>query len=130
MEIVSFYGTYSRSFLPQSGDQFNQLPRSAASLAPQGFENIEFGFKAQLLPTLLFTGAIYQLNRSNQALTLTALTSVLANTRTQGAELGLVGNVTDEWQVSLGYGHQDARVVVDQFRLQSAAALPDGCRQS
>ena len=111
VEIVSFYGTYSRSFLPQSGDQFNQLPRSAASLAPQGFENIEFGFKAQLLPTLLFTGAIYQLNRSNQALTLTALTSVLANTRTQGAELGLTGNVTDEWQVSLGYGNQDARVV-------------------
>jgi catecholate siderophore receptor len=63
------------------------------------------------LPALLLTGAIYELNRSNQALTLTALTSVIANTRTRGAELGLTGYVTDEWQVSLGYGHQDARVV-------------------
>jgi catecholate siderophore receptor len=111
LEQLSLYGTYSRSFLPQAGDQFNNLPRSAASLAPQGFENYELGFKAQVLPALLLTGAIYELNRSNQALTLTALTSVLANTRTRGAELGLTGYVTDEWQVSLGYGHQDARVV-------------------
>jgi catecholate siderophore receptor len=32
-------------------------------------------------------------------------------TRTQGGELGLVGNVTDRWEVSVGYGYQDARVV-------------------
>ncbi|MBI1981867.1 MAG: TonB-dependent siderophore receptor [Methylocystis sp.] len=111
IDILSFYGSYSRSFLPVAGDQFNVLFPTVANLAPQSFENVEVGFKAQLLPSLLLTGALYQLNRSNQQLTVDATTAILANTRTQGGELGLVGNVTDRWEVSLGYGYQDARVV-------------------
>ncbi|MGJ0397131.1 MAG: TonB-dependent siderophore receptor [Methylocystis sp.] len=111
IDILSFYGSYSRSFLPVAGDQFNVLFPTIANLAPQSFENVEVGFKAQLLPSLLLTGAVYQLNRSNQQLTVNATTAILANTRTQGAELGLVGNVTDRWEVSLGYGYQDAKVV-------------------
>jgi catecholate siderophore receptor len=111
IEILSIYGSYARSFLPVAGDQFNVLFPTVASLAPQSFQNVEVGFKAQLLPALLLTGALYQLNRSNQQLTVNATTAILADTRTQGAELGLVGNVTDRWEVSLGYGYQDARVV-------------------
>lgn len=111
LEQLSFYGSYSRTFLPLAGDQFNALLPTIANLAPQGFENFEVGFKAQLLPDLLFTGALYQLNRSNQPLTVDATTAILANTRTRGGEIGLVGYLTKEWQVSLGYGHQDARVV-------------------
>ncbi len=111
LEQVSLYGSYSRSFLPVAGDQFNLLAPSLAGLAPQSFENFEAGFKAQILPRLFLTGALYQLNRSNQALTSTATTAVLANTRTNGGEIGLVGYLTDAWQVSLGYGHQGAYVV-------------------
>lgn len=111
IEILSVYGSYSRSFLPVAGDQFNVLFPTVANLAPQSFQNVEVGFKAQLLPALLLTGALYQLNRSNQQLTVNATTAILADTRTQGGELGLVGNVTDRWEVSLGYGYQDARVV-------------------
>jgi catecholate siderophore receptor len=110
-EQLSLYGSYSRTFLPLAGDQFNVLFPTIASLAPQGFENFEVGFKAQVLPRLYFTGALYQLNRSNQPLVVDATTAVLADTQTKGGEIGLVGYVTDEWQVSLGYGHQDARVV-------------------
>lgn len=110
-EQLSLYGSYSRSFLPLAGDQFNLLLPSIANLAPQSFENFEAGFKAQILPNLFFTGAIYQLNRSNQPLVVDATTAALANTRTNGGEIGLVGYVTDEWQVSLGYGHQSAYVV-------------------
>ena len=131
LEQLSFYGAYSRSFLPQAGDQFNALPSTTASLAPQGFENFELGFKAQVLPSLLLTGAIYELNRSNQALTVDALRAVLGNTRTRGAELGLAGYMTDEWQVSLGYGHQDARVLSTLIGVptpQSIAAAFDPAR--
>lgn len=110
-EQLSLYGSYSRSFLPAAGDQFNLITPSVANLAPQGFENFEAGFKAQILPNLLFTGALYQLNRSNQALATTATTATLADTQTKGGEIGLVGYVTDQWQVSLGYGHQSAHVV-------------------
>ncbi len=109
-EQLSLYGSYSRSFLPVAGDQFVLLTPSLANIAPQGFENFEAGFKAQILPRLYFTGALYQLNRSNQPLVVNALNSVLGDTRTNGGELGLVGYVTDEWQASLGYGHQSGYV--------------------
>lgn len=109
-EQLSLYGAYSRSFLPPAGDQFNTLTISAANLQPQGFENIEAGFKAEITPTLLFTGAIYDLKRTNQAISVNAFYNVLTNTRTVGGEVGLVGYLTKEWEVSLGYGNQHAYV--------------------
>jgi catecholate siderophore receptor len=108
---LSYYFAYSRSFLPPASDQFVVLTPSLAALQPQGFQNIEVGMKYQILPNLLFTAALYQLNRSNQPITVTAFNSVSANTRTRGGELGLVGNVTEQWQVSLGYGLQSARIL-------------------
>lgn len=110
-EQLSLYGSWSRSFLPSAGDQFNVLTVSTAALAPQGFENFEAGFKAQILPRLFFTGALYQLDRTNQQVTVGPLANIIANTRTNGGEVGLTGYVTDEWQVSLGYGHQSAYIV-------------------
>ncbi|KAF2992102.1 TonB-dependent siderophore receptor [Methylocystis sp. MJC1] len=109
-EQLSLYGSYSRSFLPAAGDQFNTLTISQANMQPQGFENAEAGFKAEITPTLLFTGAIYNLNRTNQPVSINAFYNVLTDTRTVGGELGLVGQVTQEWQVSLGYGNQHAYV--------------------
>lgn len=109
-EQLSLYGAYSRSFLPPAGDQFNTLTISASNLQPQGFENFEAGFKAEITPTLLFTGALYDLRRTNQAIAVNAFYNVLTDTRTVGGELGLVGYVTKEWQVSLGYGNQHAYV--------------------
>ncbi len=109
-EQLSLYGSYSRSFLPAAGDQFNTLNISQANLQPQGFENVEAGFKAEIMPTLLFTGAIYNLNRTNQPVSVNAFYNVLTNTRTIGGEVGLVGYVTKEWQVSLGYANQHAYV--------------------
>lgn len=110
-DALSYYFAYSRSFLPPASDQFVVLTPSLAALQPQGFQNIEVGMKYQVLPNLLFTAALYQLNRSNQPITVTAFNAVSANTRTRGGELGLVGNVTEQWQMSLGYGLQSARIL-------------------
>ena len=116
-DTLSLYGVYSRSFLPAAGDQFTKLDGELASgevdpqrLAPQGFTNYELGFKAQLNPRLLFTGAIYQLARTNQIIEYVDDYNLRVSTLTKGAELGLVGNVTDEWSVSWGYGIQNAKI--------------------
>ncbi|MGJ0505741.1 MAG: TonB-dependent receptor [Methylocystis sp.] len=123
-EQLSLYGSYSRSFLPAAGDQFNTISISAANLQPQGFENVEAGFKAEITPTLLFTGALYNLNRSNQAIAIDAFYNVLTNTRTTGGELSLVGYLTKEWEVSLGYGNQHAYVTSsDRNAAQAGGAL-------
>ena len=103
---LSFYGVYSRSFLPPSGDQFVLITPNLSALSPQGVENYEIGFKAEPRPNLFFTGALYLLNRSNQPVAVNSVNFVAVNTQTRGGEIGLVGQVNDRWRVSLGYGHQ------------------------
>lgn len=103
---LSLYGVYSRSFLPPSGDQFVLITPNLAALSPQGIENYEIGFKAEPQPNLFFTGALYLLNRSNQPLAVNSVNFVAGNTKTRGGEIGVVGQMTDKWRVSLGYAHQ------------------------
>ena len=62
---VSFYGSYTRSFLPQSGDQFSALDATQATLAPEEFTNLELGAKWELTPALALTAAAYRLDRKN-----------------------------------------------------------------
>ncbi len=82
------------------------------TLAPEEFKNDEIGFKWEVAPRLFFTGAIFELERSNQIITTGPQTGQQVGlTRTKGGELSLTGYVTDEWQISAGWGHQIARVV-------------------
>ena len=45
MPSLSLYASWSKSFLPQSGDQFSSLTPSTAALAPETFRNREVGLK-------------------------------------------------------------------------------------
>ncbi|WP_140419532.1 TonB-dependent receptor domain-containing protein, partial [Sphingobium sp. Z007] len=63
VQPVSIYASYSRSFLPQSGDQFSSLDITTAALEPEKFDNYEVGLKWDVSPTLNLTAAVYQLDR-------------------------------------------------------------------
>jgi catecholate siderophore receptor len=115
-ETASVYIATSNSFLPGVGDQFINLdPQgglTVANLEPEEFQNDEIGFKIEVSPRLFFTGAIFQLDRANQIITTGAQSGEQVGlTRTRGGELALVGYVTDDWQISAGWGHQIARVI-------------------
>ena len=61
---------------------------------------------------LFFTGALFQLDRMNQLVAISATESVqVGKTRTEGGELALTGYLTDKWEVVAGYGYQVAEVV-------------------
>ncbi len=62
---LSFYASYGRSYLPQSGDQFSSLTDVTDGLKPERFDNYEVGAKWEILDGLLATAALYQLDRSN-----------------------------------------------------------------
>jgi len=118
-ENISLYGSYSRSFLPRSGDQFITLaPASGTTpaqedLAPEKFTNWEVGGKWNIKPHLTATLALFQLDRTNATtrdpVDITKDT-VLGKTRTKGIELALTGQVLPGWQMSGGYTYQDAKV--------------------
>jgi catecholate siderophore receptor len=110
---VSLYGSYSRSFLPRSGDQFISLTPASEALEPERFTNYELGAKWEVRPDLSLTAALFQLDRTNTTTpdpNNPTTTIVAGATRTQGAELALVGQITPAWQVSAGYTYQDAHL--------------------
>ncbi|OYZ42721.1 MAG: TonB-dependent siderophore receptor, partial [Novosphingobium sp. 16-62-11] len=116
---MSFYGSFTRTFLPQSGDQFGALDATQATLAPEQFENLEAGVKWDVNPGLAFTAAIYQLDRDNSRFNnpVTGLPELSGKTRAKGIELSLAGRILPHWQASLGYTLQDGEV-----RSQTTAA--------
>jgi catecholate siderophore receptor len=109
---LSFYGSYSRSYLPQSGDQFSSLTDVTEGLKPERFDNFEIGAKWELFDGLLATAAIYQLDRTNTRATdpVTQLTVLTGAQRSRGLELGLERSVTNRWLISAGYALQKAEI--------------------
>ena len=109
MKGLSIYGSWSRTFLPSAGDQFDNLSGAGVNFEPQEFENREIGFKWEVMPRLYLTGALYQLDRTNQPFTVgTDLQA--GETETRGGEIGLAGYVTDKWQINLGYTNQKSEI--------------------
>jgi len=108
---LSFYSSYSRSYLPQSGDQFSGLDANTSALKPERFDNYELGAKWEPLHGLLATAAIYQLDRTNTRVANPdgSGTFLLSGAqRSRGLELGLERSVTSRWLVSAGYTLQNA----------------------
>jgi catecholate siderophore receptor len=122
---LSLYASYSRSYLPQSGDQFSSLDVDRAALKPEQFDNYEVGAKLQLPAGLLATVAIYQLNRTNTRAsdpldpTRTVLTGAQ---RSRGLELGLERSLSSRWLISAGYALQKAEIT------ETTTAAPAGRR--
>ncbi|MFC7536475.1 TonB-dependent receptor [Sphingomonas sp. GCM10030256] len=120
---LSLYGSYSRSYLPQAGDQFSGLTPVLGELKPERFDNLELGAKWEPLAGLLATAAIYQLDRSNSRVGDPARPGFFllsGEQRTRGLELGLERSINARWQVSAGYALQDAEVT------KATTACPSG----
>ncbi|MEX0645424.1 MAG: TonB-dependent siderophore receptor, partial [Parvularculaceae bacterium] len=126
IERASLYASYSKSFLPQSGDQFASLTATTASLEPERFENIEVGFKWDLSDSLAFTGAVYRLDRDNtQALDpMTSMTVLTGSQRSKGVELGIVGSITEEWEIIAGYAYQEAEITSTTTAAPAGRVIP------
>ncbi len=112
IENASIYLSYSKSFLPQSGDQFVNLDVTSAALEPEEFSNYELGAKWDIKPGLTLTTAVYRLDRTNtRAAGPVAGTLVLTGgQRTSGVEVGLTGRLSKKWQAAIGYANTKAEV--------------------
>ena len=125
VEPLSIYASYSVSSLPASGDQFAGLSLSTETLKPESFENLEAGFKIDLGPRLMATGAVYQLDRENTQAPDPLNPGRVVQTgaqRSTGLELGLSGKVTDRWETVATLAVQSARIT------RQTAAAPAGRR--
>ena len=113
MENLAVYTSYSVSYLPSAGDQFSALSPGLVIAPPEKFVNREVGLKYDILPSLQFATAVYELDRTNQRFpdpNNAGFFTLGGSTKTRGFEASLGGYVTDAWQVIGGYAYTDARI--------------------
>lgn len=130
VEKMSFYASYTKTFLPRSGDQFLTLTPAQATLAPEAFDNYEIGAKWDIADNLRVSAAIFQLDRENGVVVDPAnpSNSLITGSRTRGFEAQFTGQITPAWQVNAGYSYLDAdergRVTAGAIANRSIGQVP------
>ncbi|MDO6538313.1 TonB-dependent siderophore receptor [Alteromonas stellipolaris] len=130
-ESLSIYASYSKSFLPRSGDQFLSLSLTSQALEAEEFENKEIGVKWNLSDSLSVTAAVFEVERENG----TAQdpnnpeASILTGTETKGFEVQVVGKLSERWVINAGYSNLDGeemgRIVDGTLANRDLAQLPE-----
>jgi catecholate siderophore receptor len=116
IDSLSIYTAYSISYLPSSGDQFSAISPGTLILDPQKFENTEIGVKWNIQPKLLFTAALYELNRTNVPIADPNNPGFFFPSgahKIRGFETAVTGYATADWQTTFGYAYADARIASD-----------------
>lgn len=110
------YATVANSQKPPGSDAFqlnaNETNINNPSLDPQKALNLEVGTKWEFLDgKLLATGAIFQAtNKNDLARDVNDVIIQYGEREVKGIELGLVGLITDKWQITAGLTRQDTEV--------------------
>lgn len=125
-EAVSLYASYAESFLPQAGDQFFILSPGNSAFEPEKFTNYEIGAKWAPNPQLLVTAAVFRLERTNTRAAdpnNTGLTVLTGESRTEGVELSVIGEITPQWRANLGYTYMDGEIRTDSVFADAGTRL-------
>lgn len=122
VEDGSIYVSYATSELPPGGSNFalNTDPATQAAgsninnpnLDPQKGTNAELGTKWNLMDDkLFFTAALFKSTNENEIATNPDGTSLaVGEKQVEGVELGLVGALTNAWQISTGIAFMDTEI--------------------
>ena len=111
-ENISFYGSYSETFLPRSGEQFANINGANNALDPDTFTNLEAGLKWDFMTGLSLTAAIFEIEQSSpQVADEDPSTLDVIDSEITGFEGQIQGRLTDDWFLSAGYSNLDGEIV-------------------
>lgn len=117
VDSVSAYASYSLTYQPRAGDQLASLSAANSSLDPEEFTNYEIGVKWDATPNLAVTAALFELERNKVAVAdpSDATRLILVDgQRNRGIELGLTGQVTEQWSIIAAGAYQDGEITSNQ----------------
>ncbi|MEL6370930.1 MAG: TonB-dependent siderophore receptor [Pseudomonadota bacterium] len=118
-ENISFYASYSESFLPRSGEQFANINGDNNILDPDVFQNLEAGIKWDIAPALSLTAAVFQIEQERPVVSdVDAETFDIIEGEIQGFEIQLEGYLTERWFVTTGYSYLDGTQAGSDLRLR------------
>jgi len=115
------YATYSEGFRPGGANNVQGLSSAFTVYGSDKLRNYEGGLKASLFAgRLSLSGALFRADWDNlqtSAVTANGLYSFIINAgaaRIQGGELEIVARPVRNLDLSVGYGHSDAKLTADQ----------------
>ena len=105
----------------------NEQAIAINNLKPEEVRTMELGTKWDLFNNKLnLTAAIFRTEKTNTRSTDTdGFTRNIGETRVDGFELGLNGNITDKWAASLGYTYLDSELVDGGFTKVNNIYVPN-----
>lgn len=128
----SIYLSYGTSFNPSA--ESLSLSASTTNLDPEKNRTFEAGTKWDLAGgRLTLRGAIYRLEKLNARVpdpNDSALNILGGNQRVDGAELEMVGHITEAWQVYTGYAFADSEVTSTTLANTQGNPLPNAPRHT
>jgi iron complex outermembrane receptor protein len=107
-DVLSYYFAYTRSFTPPGG----LLSLNGQPVLPEFGELYEAGVKVRVLDCVTLTACGFHTVRENVPFTDPTTLAFLQDgiERTQGAEINLVGDITDCWSVIANYAYTDTEL--------------------
>lgn len=103
---MSVYTSYSQTFLPRSGEQFDNINGDREKLDPDTYSNMEVGIKMDFNQALSWTLAVFEVEKSSpQMADSDPSTLDIIDSRIRGAEAQVLGSINDRWFVSAGYSY-------------------------
>ncbi|MEM9246436.1 MAG: TonB-dependent receptor, partial [Cyanobacteria bacterium P01_F01_bin.153] len=112
IEEISLYGSYSRSFTPNSGTDVD-----GNFFDPEEGEGFEVGIKAELFDgRLAATLAYFNITKQNIVTTdpdNSRLSVITGEQRSRGIELDVAGEILPGWNIIASYAYIDAEITED-----------------
>ena len=108
---ISYYYSYSESFLPRSGEQYKKLTKVDSQLDPDIFENNELGIKWTLSRSLFLTAAIFNNKQIIAARdNISGENYFVRGLSVDGYEIELKGKINDRFKfIVAGYSSLDGK---------------------
>ena len=106
-ENVSWYLSYSESFLPRSGEQYKKLTASSAALDPDVYENMEIGVNYDIRPNLSLRASFFDNEQTIATRDESGEGAEIVGLQVDGFELEVKGQVNDQLYMQLGYSNMD-----------------------
>ncbi len=106
-ENVSWYLSYSESFLPRSGEQYKKLTASSAALDPDVYENMEIGVNYDIRPNLSLRASFFDNEQTIATRDESGEGAEIVGLQVDGFELEVKGQVNDQLFMQLGYSNMD-----------------------
>lgn len=135
VENGSIYASYATSSNPvgvDGGDGSEGITAAIQNLKPEEVRTMELGTKWDVLNEKLnLTAAIFRTEKTNTRATADdGTTKNIGETRIDGFELGVNGNITDKWALSAGYTYLDSELVDDGTDLNDGNQVQNVAKNS